>query len=189
MSPVPVTITCRATVCADGRSSLTPLPQPVKVPNAPARSSTRRRVAERGSRLRALPMRAAASSPGIQRMDAGTAGALLGVDGFWFRSAEITVVPDVFTVIVDCIGAVESTVTVAGWKVQVVPTGGLEHAICRVPEYPPTGVRVRTTVLEVGTPLETVRDGVLSARLTPLAVTVQETAAEVEGAKLFVLEY
>jgi hypothetical protein len=145
-------------------------------------------VPARGSRLRSLPMRAAASRPGIQRMDAGIAGALLGVDGFWFRSAETVVVPDVCTIIVACIGP-ELMVTVWGWKVQVVPAGGLAHAICRVPVYPPTGVRVRTTELEVATPLEIVRDGVLSARLTPGVVTVQETAAEAEGAKLLPLRY
>jgi hypothetical protein len=35
--------------------------------------------------------------------------------------------------------------------------------------------------------LETVREGVLRARLTPGAVTVQETAAEADGAKLLLL--
>ena len=69
--PVPVTMIFRAVVFAlTANGSMLPAPQPVMTPKTPQSKSRRRRCADLGSSLRFVPTNAAASIPGIQKMEA-----------------------------------------------------------------------------------------------------------------------
>jgi hypothetical protein len=85
------------------------------------------------------------------------------------------------------------TVTVGGWKLQVLPVGRFAQLICIVPEYPPTAVRVRISAPEVELPLGIVNAGVLAVTLMPAAIpaefTVTVIGAEVEALKLLLPPY
>jgi hypothetical protein len=103
-------------------------------------------------------------------------------------------VPTFWTVITTVTGLVDAfTVTVGGWKLQVLPEGRFAQVICMVPEYPPTAVKVRTSASEVVLPLPIVNMGVLAVTsipgATPVDVTVSVKGADVEASKLVLPSY